>query len=212
MDDRTRVMTSARRVRPRAARTAAVIIPVAALALLAAACGSSPSSTGSGSSSTAGRPANSSTAGGSANSEIGVNYASCMRSHGVPKYPDPDSSNELANGLPKVSLQQLGVSSLQYQAAQNACVRLLPNGGQMTQAQSQQDLNAMRRYAQCMRSDGVPTWPDPTYDPAAGWGFNLVHVHGFDPNSTQIENKMDECNRGLPPGIGVPLSRPGRPG
>ena len=203
MNDSTRIMRRPWRARPPAARTVAAIIAMAALAMLTAACSGSPSSTGSG---------GSSNAGGSANSEIGVNYASCMRSHGVPKYPDPDSSNELANGLPKVSLQQLGVSSPQYQAAQNACVRLLPNGGQMTQAQSQQDLNAMRRYAQCMRSDGVPTWPDPTYDPAAGWGFNLVHVHGFDPNSTQIENKMDGCNRGLPPGIGVPLSRPGRPG
>jgi hypothetical protein len=117
-----------------------------------------------------------------------------MRSHGVPKYPDPSSSNKLANGLPKVS------------------AHLLPNGGQQTQHQSQRDLDAMRAYAQCMRSHGVPTWPDPTYDPTAGWGFNLVNVHGFDPNSTQIDNKMDVCNRGLPPGIGVPLARPGHPG
>ena len=70
----------------------------------------------------------------------------------------------------------------------------------------------MRNFARCMRSHGVPTWPDPTYDPSAGWGFNLVGVHGFDPNSQQIENKMDECNRVLPPGVGVPLARPGRPG
>jgi hypothetical protein len=185
-----------------AARTAAAIIATAALALLAAACGS-PSSIGSG---------GSSNAGGSADSQMGIGYANCMRSHGVPKYPDPDSRNELANGLPKVSLQQLEVSSSQYQAAQNDCAHLLPNGGQQTQTQSQQDLNAMRRYARCMRSHGVPTWPDPTYYPAAGWGFNLVHVHGFDPNSTRIEHQMDECGRGLPPGIGVPLSRPGRPG
>jgi len=186
-----------------AARTAAAIIATAALVLLTAACSGSPSSSGSGDSPNAGR---------SANSQVGVNYANCMRSHGVPKYPDPDSSNELANGLPKVSLQQLEVSSSHYQAAQHACAHLLPNGGQQTQAQSQQDLNAMRRYARCMRSHGVPTWPDPTYDPAAGWGFDLTHVQGFDPNSTQIDNKMDDCNGVLPPGIGVPLSRPGRPG
>jgi hypothetical protein len=204
MNHSTQVMRRPRRASPPAARTAAAIIAVAAMALLAAAaCSSSPSSTGSG---------RSTNAGGSANSQIGINYANCMRSHGVPKYPDPDSSNEAANGLPKVSLQQLEVSSSQYQAAQNACAHLLPNGGQQTQAQSQQDLNAMRRYAQCMRSHGVPNWPDPTDDSAAGWGFNLVHVHGFDPNSTQIDNKMNECDRGLPPGIEVPLSRPGRPG
>jgi hypothetical protein len=210
MNDSTRVLRRPRRAWPPAARAAAAIVAAAALAVLAAACGGSPSSAGSGGSSTG--SGGSSHAGGSAKSQIGVNYASCMRSHGVPKYPDPDSSNELANGLPKVSLQQLEVSSSRYQAAQNACARLLPNSGQMTQAQSQRDLNAMRRYAQCMRSHGVPAWPDPTYDPAAGWGFDLTHVHGFDPDSAQIENKMDKCNRGLPPGIGVPLSRPGRPG
>ena len=202
MNDSTRVMRRPRRARPPAARAAAAIIATAALALLTAACGGSPSSTG---------PGGSSNAGGPANSQIGINYANCMRSHGVPKYPDPDSSNELANGLPKVSLQQLEVSSSQYQAAQSDCAHLLPNGGQMTQVQSQKDLNAMLRFARCMRSHGVPNWPDPTYG-SAGWGFNLVHVHGFDPNSTQIDHKMDVCDRVLPPGIGVPLSRPGRPG
>ena len=203
MNDSTRVMRRPRRARPPAGRTAAAIIATAALALLAAACSSSPSSTGPGSSSNAGR---------SANSQIGINYANCMRSNGVPKYPDPNTSNALANGLPKVTVQQLEVSSSQYQTAQNACAHLLPNGGQPTQTQSQQDLNALRRYAQCMRSHGVPTWPDPTYYPTAGWGFNLVNAQGFDPNSTQIENKMDVCYRRLPPGIGVPLQRPGHPG
>lgn len=203
MNDSTRVMRRPRRSRHPAARTAAAIIATAALALLAAACGGSPSSTDSGGSSNAGR---------SANSQIGINYANCMRSNGVPKYPDPNSGNELANGLPKVTVQQLEVSSSQYQAAQDACAHLLPNSGQQTQTQSQQDLTAMRRYAQCMRSHGVPTWPDPAYFPAAGWGFNLANVQGFDPNSTQIDNKMNDCNRGLPTGVGVPLSRPGHPG
>ena len=202
MSDSTRVICRPSRAQPRPARVTAAILGTVALALLAAACSGSPSSTGSG-----GSPK----VGGSANSQIGIDYARCMRSHGVPKYPDPEGSHELANGLPKVSLQQLEVSSSQYQAAQNDCAHLLPNGGQMTQVQSQKDLNAMLRFARCMRSHGVPNWPDPTYG-SAGWGFNLVHVHGFDPNSTQIDHKMDVCDRVLPPGIGVPLSRPGRPG
>ena len=203
MNDGTRVMRRPRRAWPRTARTVAAIATATASVLLAAACGGSPSSTGSADSANAGR---------SANTQIGIDYANCMRSHGVPTYPDPSRSNELANGLPKVSPEELGVSSSQYQAAQNDCAHLLPNGGQQTQTQSQQDLNAMRRYAQCMRSHGVPTWPDPTYDPTAGWGFNLLNVQGFDPNSTLIENKMDACSRGLPPGIGVPMSRPAPPG
>jgi hypothetical protein len=174
------------------------------MALLAAACGSSPSSVASGGSPNAGR---------SGNSQIGVNYANCMRSHGVPKYPDPNSSNQLANGLPKVSVQRLDVSTAQYQAAENSCAYLLPNNGQQTQGQSQQDLNAMRSFARCMRSDGVPTWPDPHYFTETGsWGFYLVGVQGFDPNSQQIENKMTQCQHVLPAGVGIPLARPGHPG
>ena len=140
-----------------------------------------------------------------------VAYSRCMRSRGVPRYPDAGSAGELRNGLPKVDPQQLGVSGSQYQAAQNACAHVLPGNGQLTQAQSQQDLQAMLGFARCMRSHGVPTWPDPANGPA-GWGFDLVHVQGFDPNSPQIDQKMSDCSRRLPAGIGVPLSRPGRPG
>jgi hypothetical protein len=203
MNHSTRVMRRPRRARPRPARTAAAIIAFAAVALLAAACSDSPSSAGSG---------GSADAGGSATSQQALAYSRCMRSHGVPKYPDASSSNKLPSGLPKVDPQRLGVSSSQYHAAQQACAHLLPNGGQMSQSQSQRDLRAMLGFARCMRAHGVPTWPDPTYDPAAGWGFNLVHVQGFDPNSLQIDQKMSECSRQLPAGIGVPLARPGRPG
>src|SRR6516225_9430698 len=177
----------------------AAIIAVAAVTLLAAACRGSPSSADSG---------GFQDAGGSANSRQGLAYSACMRSHGVPKYPDPSSGNELPSGLPKADPQQLGVSSSQYQAAQRACAHLLPNGGQMTQAESQRDLRTILAFARCMRSHGVPNWPDPTNGPA-GWGFNLVHVHGFDPNSPQIDHKMSGCSQTLPAGVGVPLSRPG---
>ena len=46
-------------------------------------------------------------AGGSADSRIGIDYTSCIRSRGVPDYPDPDSSG----ALPKGSAQDFGASS-----------------------------------------------------------------------------------------------------
>lgn len=196
----------ARRPGSRRGRRAALapLIATAVLALLAAGCGSGNRSQA--------RSGGSPDPGGSASTRVGLAYSACMRSHGVPRYPDPTSSDELPSGLPKVSLQQLEVSAPVYRAAQNSCAHLLPNGSRMSQTQSQRDLQAMRGFARCMRSHGVPTWPDPSYDPTAGWGFNLLHVQGFDPNSQQIDNKMTECARHLPAGIGVPLSRPGRPG
>ena len=92
MNDSTRVMRRPRRTRPLAARTAAVIIATGALALLATACGNSSSSTGSGGSSNAGGPVSSR----AANSKT-VAFSHCMRSHGVPAFPDPTRRG----GVPK---------------------------------------------------------------------------------------------------------------
>src|SRR5215475_8613453 len=103
---------------PSAARSV-VAISVTALALLAAACDGSPSSTGSGGSSTAGRSANSQQ----------LSYSRCMRSHGIPSFPDPSSSG----GFSKATLQQLAASNSQYQTATQACAHLLPSSG-LTQA------------------------------------------------------------------------------
>lgn len=200
-------------------RTAAAILVTVALAAMAAGCSGSSGNhvaqlgtTGTHPSSTS--PTNTSSPSGRSDSTVGLQFSQCMRSHGIAKFPDlTTSSNRIGSLMPKisVSMQQLGVSSSQFAAAESACRHLLPNGGRTTSSESLQDLNAMRAFARCMRSHGVPTWPDPTNGPA-GWGFNLVHVQGFDPNSPQINNKMTVCQRRLPAGIGIPLSRPGGPG
>ena len=44
-------------------------------------------------------------------------FSACMRSHGVPTFPDPDSSG----AIPKAGPQQLGVSTSRFQQAQSAC-------------------------------------------------------------------------------------------
>jgi hypothetical protein len=204
MNDSARVMRRPRRASPRTARTVAGIIATAVLALLASACGGSPSSTGSG-----GSP----NAGGSSSSPSAVGFSRCMRSHGVPSYPDPGSSGV----LPKTSAQQLGVSTPQYEAAQHACQHQLPvdsaslrqceMAGVCSHAEIQQWLNAGLRFARCMRSHGVPKWPDPGVSPQGGGVAFAISVSkdGFDPHSPQIEAKVGECDR-LMPGGGVPLA------
>lgn len=59
------------------------------IALLTAACGGNPSPTASGGSSQSASPS------GSANA---VAYSQCIRSHGVPKYPDPSSDGQVPKG------------------------------------------------------------------------------------------------------------------
>ena len=136
-----------------------------------------------------------------------VAYSQCMRSHGVPNFPDP------AGGVPpKVSAQELGVSSSQLQAAQGACQHLLPaTGGSLSasslrqcylagvcpQALVQQALSAGREFASCMRSHGVPNWPDPTIDSQGRPLFNITVPR---PPPAQVSTAMNECERLEPAG------------
>jgi len=198
MSDSTRVMRRSWLARPRPARTAAAIITAAALALLAAACGGSPSSAGSGGSPNAGGAANSL----SANSQKALAFSRCVRARRVPNWPDPDSSG----GVPKETAQQLGVSSSQLQAALNACQHLLPDTGNIDDnpAALNQWWSQMLYFARCMHSHGVPNWPDPSpypQDPvrptfnlhAAGIGFHRGAQPGNIVNSPQIEAKVRQC-------------------
>jgi len=203
MNDSTRVMRRPRQARPIATRTAAAIIATAALALLAAACSGSPSSTGSGGSPNAAGPTS---AGGSTDTPSAVAYSHCVRSHGVPNYPDPGSDGQ----IPKGNAQHFGVSSSQLQTAQSACQHLLPATGAFAQqarqcfsagdcpaALVQQILTAERKFAQCMRSHGVSNWPDPSLDSEGRPIFNLVPVgitHS-EVHSPPIATKMTECQR-----------------
>jgi hypothetical protein len=129
-------------------------------------------------------------------------YSRCMRSNGVPKYPDPSRGNFLPDGLPKVAFQELGVSSSQFAAAESACAHLLPNGGASTGAASQQTLSDVVRFSACMRSHGVPDWPDPTTI-SGGLGFNLIGIQPpLDTNSLQFQHALHECGHLMPRAVG----------
>jgi hypothetical protein len=178
------------RPRPRRARAAAVVTVMAAAALLAAACSGSPSSTGSG-----GSP----DAGGSAASQL-VAYTQCMRSHGVPDYPGPTSGGQ----MPKiVSGQQVGVSDSRLTAAQGACQALWPYQAP-TQAQQRQQLSDDVKFAQCMRSHGLPNFPGPTNSGGHVEFVISVSADGFSLHSAQTLVKARECQHVLPAGSRLP--------
>ncbi len=99
----------------------------------------------------------SSSSGAAAQVNGAVAYSRCVRSHGVPTYPDPTTGGL----IPKKTPQQLGVSPAVLQAAQRACIHLVPNGGRPSPAQVQQYRGAMLIYARCMRAHGVSNMPDP---------------------------------------------------
>ena len=192
MNDRARVMGRLRRAWPPIVRTAAVITATSALALLAAACGGAPGSHVAQLGSTTTKSSTSSWAAAAQQNGM-LAFSRCMRSHGVPNFPDPNSSG----ALPKRQVDQLAASSPQFPPAHRACEHLLSNGGQPTQAQVQQAWNDMRNFAHCMRSHGVPDWPDPTTDSSGQPVFDLRGR--IAPDSPQIDAKSGICDYLLQP-------------
>ena len=157
-------------------------VALAALALGAAGCGGSGGSGGSGSGAASG--------GGASDSAKLVQYAQCMRAHGLPSFPDPVDGQlrlQVTKGGP------LDPSSPQFQAAQQACKSLEPPGLQSGGSQSNQQQSQLLRFVSCMRSNGVPNFPDPQN--------GRFTITGVDPNSPQFQQAMQACRKLLPGGV-----------
>jgi hypothetical protein len=164
-------------------RVSAAIIATATLALITAACSGSPSSPGSGGSSQTG-----------ASVTKALAYARCVRSHGVPDFPDPGGDGQFS----KNTLQRLSASNSRYPTATLACAHLLPNsGGGPTAAEVRQEWNGMASFARCMRAHGEPNWPDPTAYPPDPSRPTFILPAGIQPTPQTI-SRMDVCLRLVP--------------
>jgi hypothetical protein len=118
-----------------------------------------------------------------------------MRDNGVPSFPDP------VNGRLQVRIEKggdLDPDSESYQKAEQTCKPLQPAGmGQAGQNGRQQ--GQMLKFAQCMRENGVPAFPDPQPD-----GKMLIGGpdSGVDPESAAFKEAQTKC-RDLMPGGGL---------
>jgi hypothetical protein len=146
---------------------------LAVVALLTAACGG-------GSASAAG-----SSDAGQVRVQQGLAFAHCMRSHGVPNFPDPDSSGGIV--IKKTLLEPA------YRAprsARTACAHLLPKYGLMTMTPAQEEQHQRQQLAMaaCMRRHGFPQFPD-------NWSGNVGQLQSahIDPNSPQLNAELPKC-------------------
>jgi hypothetical protein len=187
-------------------------VMLAGAALLAGGCGSSSSSPGvahlaSNTSSSAGASAG----GSSSSSESApiqqemVAFAQCMRSHGVPEFPEPAEGKLLVRSSDKNGhLTGVNPQSAQFQAAQKACAKLAPNGGKPPSAAEQAKMQEQAlKFSQCMRTHGVPNFPDPEFSHVGGGvgiriGSNKGGPGGIDPNSPQFKAAQKTCQSDLP--------------
>jgi hypothetical protein len=186
------------RRRPRLRRAAFMTAGVLSVGVAVAACGGGPSTPGVATGSTTASARSS--GGGSTHATGLLAYASCMRSHGVANFPDPTGSG----GLPKESVirAQAAVSRPQAEAAQNACVDLLPAGGSLSGQPSHTVTAQQQQYylhaAACMRSHGITNFPDPTF---SGGSVSFPIPASIDTTSGRFTQARQTCTKLIPAGL-----------
>jgi hypothetical protein len=158
----------------------------------------------------AGTRSNASSGPGSSGHGSPFGYSQCMRSHGVPNFPDPTIGS--GGGFGFTLPQGIDPRSPQFQAADHACKSQLP-GRQMSPAQRQQATAAALRMSQCMRAHGITDFPDPNSQ--GGIGIQVTPGSDLDPNNPQFKAASAACQHLLPrpPGAaGSKLSTSGSSG
>ena len=190
-----------------------LIAGLAALALLAAGCGGgtkTPSVAHLGSSASSSRSAGSGSASSGSGASGGstaspgsqaVAYAACVRAHGVPNFPDPKVSTRGSEVRVAIGINPSISDNPHFKSAQQACSKLLPGGGpgeeshhQITPREQSQYLKA----AACIRSHGIPSFPDPTF---SGGGVHLPRTAGVNLHSPQMRAAEEACQSLIPGGL-----------
>jgi hypothetical protein len=136
--------------------------------------------------------------------------ATCMRGHGVPTFPDPDTSGGYAltasGSIEGAGGSSIDIDNSQAQAAYGDCRHLIPGGPSISQLEQlvqqgqqrqTQMLPLLLKYSQCMRSHGVPSFPD-----LGGSDQSPVPAKSaaIDPNSPQFQAASTACQHLLPAG------------
>jgi hypothetical protein len=131
--------------------------------------------------------------------ESGVAFARCIRSHGVPSFPDPKVSGQTVRmGSPSI------LRSPAFQSAAHSCQRLLPKGPPSSEPPSPQTQSRMLEVSACMRKHGIAGFRDPSTSPPSNPAANsgvlgrggdyLAIPKSIDTSSQAFEQAAAVCN------------------
>jgi len=122
-------------------------------------------------------------------------YSQCMRKHGEPGFPEPDS----AGSFSLAGLRALDPNAPQFQAALRDCepLRPVPSAQELNQ-----DNTALLKFSACMRSHGEVNFPD--FDLGSGTAARTArqYLKTIDPLSPSFQTAFAACRALLPAIIG----------
>jgi hypothetical protein len=126
-----------------------------------------------------------------------VKFSACMRSHGVPGFPDP-STTETPNsiGIDGYNFDlpaNLSPQSPAYQNGYQACGELIASGGGSHNFNIAKARQAALAHAECMRAHGVPNFPDPTVSGGAQGITVSSGGGGINPRSPAFQRAAKIC-------------------
>jgi hypothetical protein len=165
----------------RVRRAGLLAVALAVAGVLVAGCSGGPADPGvAGASSATASPSQSASVSGEAEA---LQYAACMRSHGVQDFPDPTVQNGSV-GFSVTAGDGVDQNSPQYQSARQACSSLRGGG---TANSGSGNLAKELKFARCMRSHGVPDFPDPNKN----GGFSGTST--VNPSSPTFQKAQSTC-------------------
>jgi hypothetical protein len=171
----------------------AVLVGVLALALGVAACGGGGKPSGVASLGGADKATATTRAGGGDDRQAVLNYARCMRQHGI-DLPDPtfDANGRVTQGLTSGPGHKRP-SDPTFKAAQQACQHYLPNGGQPPTVSPQRQQRLVQ-FARCVRQHGIDM-----PDPGASGGIDM---RGVDSDTPKFKAAVQACRQLAEPAKG----------
>jgi hypothetical protein len=132
-----------------------------------------------------------------------VAASQCMRAHGIRNFPDPVKgpggvglSVAASPGSQTITVAGIAFSGPAFTAAAKACKFGPGNQGRPSLSAAQR--RGMLKNAECMRTHGVPNFPDPTFGPRGG--VKGAASFGINVNAPAFVRANQECNH-----VGVPL-------
>ena len=116
-----------------------------------------------------------------------VRFAQCMRSHGVPNFPDPTSPQQFKGYIGSSE------GSPAVQSAETACQQLAPGGvpPRESAAHSHAQIVVALAFARCLRSHGFANFPDPTS--SGQITHEMLASAGIDPRQPAVLQAADAC-------------------
>jgi hypothetical protein len=125
----------------------------------------------------------SSSGGGASQEEAGLEFAECVRAHGVEiEDPKPGQSIALPNDDPRTKV------------AATACNGKLGGGQELSSGEDEELKEGALAFAQCMRGEGIdmgdPTFPGP--------GKFLLDIKGLDTESPAFKAAQTACEAKMP--------------